>query len=74
MTAQPRFIVLAQGSQYIVHDREDGSDSTPMTRYSSAAHLCAQWNRQAVQEAALEAELMRSPRLSADAMNHLEQQ
>lgn len=54
MTAQPRFIVLAQNGAYIVHDREDGDDSTEMTRYSSAAHLAAQWNRQWAQEQSMQ--------------------
>jgi hypothetical protein len=48
MTA--RFIVLAQHGQYVVHDNEDGSNSTPIGRYGSAVHLAAQFNRQAEQE------------------------
>jgi imidazole glycerol phosphate synthase subunit HisF len=53
-----RFIVLAQSGAFVVHDNEDGSDSTPMNRYSSAVHLAKQWNSQAAQElsfAAIEA-------------------
>ena len=55
MTSQPRFIVLEQCGQYIVHDRDVGDDSTPMARYSSAKHLAAQWEKQAERDAAYEA-------------------
>jgi hypothetical protein len=48
MTA--RFIVLAQHGAFVVHDNEDNSDSTPMNRFSSAKHLCGQWNKQSEQE------------------------
>jgi hypothetical protein len=51
-----RFIVLAQNGAYIVHDREVGDDSPETARYSNAAHLCAQFNRQAERDAAHNAE------------------